>query len=176
MISAVKGHKMQCWRLGKFLVKLFNHCFPPDFRLTQHNKLDSFRQGNLLIQEYAAELMFLFRTVRESSRCEQVDKLWNGLKPMLQKALWLESLDPRTAGWKEVIQVAKRHEIADQIHFGGFSQYQPPSSERGRRQSNYPTWISNWKQEMGNTSKTYPVKPIEKMPDKCKLNEMAMKG
>ncbi|CAA7270134.1 unnamed protein product [Cyclocybe aegerita] len=54
------------WDLPNFLRELFNWCFPPDFRLKQRKKLENFRQGGMLVSEYAHKLDMLFRIVGAS--------------------------------------------------------------------------------------------------------------
>jgi prolyl-tRNA synthetase len=46
----------EAWGLSKFFKKLFNACFPVDFRDKQHEKLESFTQGKHSVQEYVASL------------------------------------------------------------------------------------------------------------------------
>jgi len=64
---------------------------------------------------------FPFETTQEdecigsSTKRERVEKLWNGLRPELQQALWRENLEPQHSTWEQVLRVAERHEIADQI-------------------------------------------------------------
>ncbi|CAA7270376.1 unnamed protein product [Cyclocybe aegerita] len=106
------------WSMKKFLKGLFNYCLPPDFHLKQSRKLEKMTQGNLQVREYVAELLIVFRTLGSSSTRQRVDKLWNGLRVELQRALWRENLDPQTSSWKEVVCVAERHEITDRLVLG----------------------------------------------------------
>jgi hypothetical protein len=107
--------ELKKWKLDKFFIELFNYCFPPDFRLRQGSKLNEFEQKHMRVNEYAAELLVMFRTIGSSTKRERVEKLWNGLRPELQQALWRENLEPQHSTWKQVLRVAERHEIADQI-------------------------------------------------------------
>jgi len=107
--------ELKKWKLNKFFVELFNYCFPPDFRLRQRSKLNDFEQKHMRVSEYAAELLVMFRTIGSSTKRERVEKLWNGLRPELQQALWRENLEPQHSTWKQVLRVAERHEIADRI-------------------------------------------------------------
>ena len=100
------------WDTQKFFTELFNYCFPADFRLKQQKRLDSLRQGNWTVREFANELKLMFRTVGHIEKHEQVLKLWRGLNGPLQRALWIESLDPQLSSWDEVLETAERHERA----------------------------------------------------------------
>ena len=111
MVSMDEGN----WTLEEFLIGIYDHCFPLDFRLKQRKKLDEFRQGNMRVKAYAAELELLFRLVGDINDAQRVDKLWNGLRRELQQALWREGLDFKSSTWDEVIAVATRHEMADRI-------------------------------------------------------------
>ncbi|CAA7268277.1 unnamed protein product [Cyclocybe aegerita] len=101
------------WTMRQFFNELFNYCFPPDFHLKQCARLDGFKQNNMKVTEYAAELMVLFKTIGTSTPCECVEKLWNRLREELQRVLWQENLDPIQSTWAEVVHVAMRHEVAD---------------------------------------------------------------
>jgi hypothetical protein len=103
------------WELKKFFQELFNYCFPVDFRMRQRKVLSRCYQNNQSVKEYASELNELFVTIGFSYKREQVHKLWNGLCPSLQKALWIDKLNPETSSWKRVVRVAKINEIADSI-------------------------------------------------------------
>lgn len=113
--STVISISAESWDRQRFFTELYNYCFPPDFRLRQRKKLESFSQGDMTVAEFAAELMILFRIIGKSTAEQRVDRLWNGLRPELQSALWKEGLDYEQNTWDEVIQVATRYEIAEQI-------------------------------------------------------------
>jgi len=97
----------------KFVIELFNYCFPPDFHLRQCSKMNAFEQKHMHVCEYAAELLVMFHTIGSSTKHERVEKLWKGLWPELQQALWRENLEPQHSTWKQALWVAERHDIAD---------------------------------------------------------------
>ncbi|KAJ3506825.1 hypothetical protein NLJ89_g6649 [Agrocybe chaxingu] len=82
------------WDLPNFLRELFNWCFPPDFRLKQRKRLENFRQGGMLVSEYAHKLDMLFRIVGASSKRQRIDKLWNGLRDRLSEVRVRAGPDP----------------------------------------------------------------------------------
>ncbi|CAA7263787.1 unnamed protein product [Cyclocybe aegerita] len=127
----------QNWTLKDFLKDLFDHCFPPDFRLKQRQKLDNFVQGSRSVTDYANELLNLFRLVGTSDLQQRVDKLWNGLRYELQTALWKENLDYHTSSWAEVIEVAQRHEMADRMEASN-RKHQKTDGEKNGHQEKKP--------------------------------------
>ncbi|RXW16452.1 hypothetical protein EST38_g9404 [Candolleomyces aberdarensis] len=88
------------WELKKFFRELFNYCFPVDFRMRQRKKLNRCFQNDKSVKEYASELNELFVTIGFSDKREPVHKPWTGLRPSLQKALWIDKLNPETSSWK----------------------------------------------------------------------------
>ena len=119
------------WDTQKFFTELFNYCFPADFRLKQQRRLDGLRQGNWTVREFANELKLMFRTVGHIETHEKVMKLWLGLNKPLQRALWIESLDPQLSSWDDVFETAERHERT--LNLGNEQQnlYQGGSSSPG---------------------------------------------
>ncbi|KAH9481337.1 hypothetical protein JR316_0005859 [Psilocybe cubensis] len=113
--STMVSISVDSWDRQRFFTELYNYCFPPDYRLKQRKKLEKFSQGSMTVAEYAAELLILFRIVGKSTPSQRVDRLWNGLKPELQSALWKEGLDYEQNTWDEVIRIATRYEVAHEI-------------------------------------------------------------
>ncbi|KAF4609772.1 hypothetical protein D9613_012054 [Agrocybe pediades] len=103
------------WDRQRFFKELYTYCFPPDFRLRQRRKLESFTQGHHTVHEFAAELTIMFQIIGSFTDSQRVQKLWNGLRPELQSALWREGLDYKANTWDEVIKVAARYEVAAKI-------------------------------------------------------------
>ena len=66
------------WMLKKFIIELFNYCFPIDFCNQQREKLNNFSQGNKSVREYVADLEKMFTIVGADSKHACVVKLFNG--------------------------------------------------------------------------------------------------
>jgi hypothetical protein len=66
--TTVVSMELKKWKLDKFFIELFNYCFPPDFRLRQRSKLNEFEQKHMRVNEYAAELLVMFRTIGSSTK------------------------------------------------------------------------------------------------------------
>jgi hypothetical protein len=101
--------------LEDFFKGLYNYCFPPDYWLKQHRRLDNLTQGSMTVKAFAAEVSLLFRVIGTSNEQQRVDKLWNDLRTELQTALWNEGLDFKEASWDEVVAVVTWHEMANMM-------------------------------------------------------------
>lgn len=103
------------WTLAKNFTGLYDYCFPPNFRLHQWHKLDTFQQWDMPVTEYAAELSLLFRLVGMSTEQVCIDKLGNRLWLSLQTVLWKEGLDFKANSWEDVVTVATKHKMEDHM-------------------------------------------------------------
>ena len=104
------------WMLHEFYVKLFNYCFPIDYRMQMQKKLNRCYQGdNKTITEYAYELQELFNMIGAIPDHEKVIKFWYGVKPVIQKGLWKDNLNPDVSTWEEVVACTEIIEIAENI-------------------------------------------------------------
>ena len=104
------------WTLHDFYVELFNYCFPIDYRMQMRKKLNRCYQGdNKTITEYVYELQELFNMIGAIPDQEKVIKFWYGVKPIIQKGLWRDNLNPDISTWNEVVTKAEVIEIAENI-------------------------------------------------------------
>ncbi|KDQ58861.1 hypothetical protein JAAARDRAFT_90988, partial [Jaapia argillacea MUCL 33604] len=101
------------WSLSKFFKGLFDYCFPKNFRQMQRTELRRCTQGSSLVHEYAHKLLVYFKIIGTIGKSEQVDKLWNGLRCDIQSQLWKAYLNPETASWEKVVEVAEIIEKAE---------------------------------------------------------------
>ncbi|RDB15248.1 hypothetical protein Hypma_004761 [Hypsizygus marmoreus] len=129
------SYQPEKWALKKFFKNLFDYCFPVDFRSQQRKKLLRCYQNDRNVKEYVSELTELFTTIGFISKREKVNKLWYGLRPVLQKALWKERLNPETSKWSTVVRAAEINEIADAVEVGG---------GRGLKKPDHPPTTSNF--------------------------------
>ena len=67
------------WCLREFFRRLFNYCFPVNYRNLQCDKIAAFLQNNLTVREYLHELNQMWNTIGEQSDRLKVDKFWKGL-------------------------------------------------------------------------------------------------
>ncbi|KAF8324732.1 hypothetical protein F5887DRAFT_864533, partial [Amanita rubescens] len=147
------------WDTQKFFTELFNYCFPADFRLKQQKRLDSLRQGNWTVREFANELKLMFRTVGHIEKHEQVLKLWRGLNGPLQRALWIESLDPQLSSWEDVLETAERHERALNLGNEQHNFAQGSNSSRGNGPFRSTSASNNASRRDGNRSRVRRTQP-----------------
>jgi hypothetical protein len=54
-------------------------------------------------------------TVGQMDKCLRIHKLWNGLHPDIQKALWKDKLNPKKSSYNSVLSADELHEVADLI-------------------------------------------------------------
>ena len=103
------------WTLKQFYVELFNHCFPVDYRMQLRKKLAKCHQNDKSVAEYLHELHELFNMIGNVSERDRVLKFWNGSRPVIQKGLWRDNLNPETSSWSEVIAQAEIIEISENV-------------------------------------------------------------
>lgn len=106
------------WSLPDFFAELYNYCFPAEFRGEQLQIARRVLQGNVSVATYARGLEALYTLSgpgpgRGKGLRARVRKLWSGLRPELQDALWRERFDPDTATWEEVVAHAGAAERAE---------------------------------------------------------------
>ena len=132
--------------LKQFYVELFNHCFPVDYRMQLRKKLAKCHQNEKTVAEYLHELHELYNMIGNVSERDRVLKFWNGSRPIIQKGLWRDNLNPETSSWSEVIaqaeiieiseNVAERRDKRTNLALSGGSSSQP--NENQRRSKNRP--------------------------------------
>ncbi|TDL22962.1 hypothetical protein BD410DRAFT_693617, partial [Rickenella mellea] len=66
------------WTLDKFLSKLFDHCFPANFRTEQRLKLNDATQRGRTVREWVLELRNLADCVGDVSERQLVLHFWKG--------------------------------------------------------------------------------------------------
>ncbi|PSR74038.1 hypothetical protein PHLCEN_2v10177, partial [Hermanssonia centrifuga] len=101
------------WDLERFFKGLFDFCFPPDFRTSMHEKLQTYYQGRLSVQEYVCGLEELFMMVGFVSPRDRVLRLWNGMLGSIRDEMYRFGLSPEVSSWDEVVAAATRFELAD---------------------------------------------------------------
>ena len=103
------------WTLDEFYTELFNFCFPLNYRMQMRKKLDRAYQNEKSVSEYAHELEELFNMIGSIDEREQVVKFWKGCKPVIQRALWRDGLNPDVSSWDEVTCKAEIIEISENV-------------------------------------------------------------
>src|SRR5271170_5599913 len=84
--------------------------------MQMRKKLNRCYQGdNKTITEYAYELQELFNMIGAIPEHEKVIKFWYGVKPIIQKGLWRDNLNPDVSTWEEVVTRAEIIEIAENV-------------------------------------------------------------
>jgi hypothetical protein len=119
------------WTVPQFYRELFNYCFPVDYRMQLRRTLARCHQNDRSIAEYTHELQELFNMIGDIPAQDQVIKFWNGAKPMIQKELWKNNLNPEVSSWRKVVSRAEIIEIAEGV-----------AERRDRKQgpSSQPLW------------------------------------
>jgi len=118
------------WRLREFFKRLFNFCFPVNYRNLQRDKIAVFVQNNLTVREYLHELNEMWNTIGERNDRLKVDKFWKGLRKDFQRDLWKDKLNPEVSTLKEVVAAAEVIEISRSV-MPGFK-----DTKHGRRPEN----------------------------------------
>jgi len=126
------------WTLNEFYTELFNFCFPLNYRMQMRKKLDRAYQNEKSVSEYAHELEELFNMIGSIDEREQVVKFWKGCKPIIQKALWRDGLNPDVSSWDEVTCKAEIIEISENITESRDKKGGDSSSKKGGNNSNPP--------------------------------------
>ncbi|KJA18029.1 hypothetical protein HYPSUDRAFT_101248, partial [Hypholoma sublateritium FD-334 SS-4] len=106
------GADFDQWTLQEFYEKLFDYCFPVDYRAKQRAELNRLFQNSKTVLEYKYELEEKFNILSEFSDQQKVVKLWYGLRRSIQQGLWHAGLDPESSSWDEVVHHAERREIS----------------------------------------------------------------
>ena len=103
------------WSLRQFYNELFNYCFPVDYRMQLRRKLARCHQNDKTVAEYTHELNELFNMIGDIPERDQVIKFWNGSRPIIQKGLWRDNLNPEISLWAHVVAQAEIIEISENV-------------------------------------------------------------
>ena len=103
------------WTLTRFYDELFNYCFPVDYRLQLRKNLARCHQNEKSVAEFTHELNELFNMIGDISERDMVLKFWNGSRPVIQKGLWRDNLNPETSSWVRVTAQAEIIEISENV-------------------------------------------------------------
>ena len=130
------------WSLDDLFQGLFNYCFPANYRIKMHAKLEKLVQSHdQSVIQYVYELEELFNLIGNISEGDRVIKLWNGLRYEYQSALWRDRLHPEVSSWDDVVAQAETIEISRNISTQhkqydrreGTTKTHPSSSKRERK-------------------------------------------
>ena len=103
------------WTLREFYDELFNYCFPVDYRMQLRKELARCHQKDKSVSEYTHELHELFNMIGNIPERDRVLKFWNGSRPIIQKGLWRDNLNPETSSWDKVTAQAEIIEISEGV-------------------------------------------------------------
>ena len=103
------------WTLRQFYDELFNYCFPVDYRMQLRRTLARMHQNEKTVAEYTHELYELFNMIGDVPERDRVLKFWNGSRPIIQKGLWRDNLNPETSSWDRVVAQAEIIEISEGV-------------------------------------------------------------
>lgn len=103
------------WSLSMFYDELFNYCFPVDYRMQLRKTLARCHQNDKSVAEYTHELNELFNMIGDIPERDKVLKFWNGSRPIIQKGLWRDNLNPETSSWARVLAQAEIIEISENV-------------------------------------------------------------
>ena len=101
------------WTIISMYTTLFNHIFPMDFRVNCRTCFNALSQGSKTVTEFVFELEELADLIGDVSERERVTRLWYGLRPSLQSALWRDQLHPEMSSWEKVIDHALYIELSE---------------------------------------------------------------
>ncbi|KAL0954707.1 hypothetical protein HGRIS_003656 [Hohenbuehelia grisea] len=108
----------RAWDLKKFFLKLYDHCFPPNFHQLQCDKLRTCCQGKCTVGDFMAELNELFMLIGSILKTEQAVKYCEGLNPEIYAQLMLENLHAETTSLKRLHRRAQVVEVIMQVAAG----------------------------------------------------------
>ncbi|KAF8800028.1 hypothetical protein BYT27DRAFT_7217359 [Phlegmacium glaucopus] len=103
------------WTLPQFYTELFNYCFPIDYRMQMRRALARCHQNEKSVAEYVHELQELFNMIGDIPEQDKVIKFWNSARPVIQKGLWRDNLNPEISSWDEVVSQAEVIEISENV-------------------------------------------------------------
>ena len=83
--------------------------------MQMQKKLKCYQGDNKTITEYVYELQELFNMIRAIPDRNKVIQFWYGIKPIIQKGLWRDNLNPDMSTWEEVVSRAEIIEIMENI-------------------------------------------------------------
>ncbi|KAF5341847.1 hypothetical protein D9611_001722 [Ephemerocybe angulata] len=101
------------WTLAEVFEEMFNYIFPPDFRLGVRRKIDSMQQGNRSVNDYVHAMEEQYNLLGNYDEVDRVVHLFEGFKPSMQSALWMDRLHPEKSTWDEVVEGARIIELAE---------------------------------------------------------------
>ncbi|KAG1793840.1 uncharacterized protein HD556DRAFT_1476184 [Suillus plorans] len=119
------------WRLREFFTKLFNYCFPVNFRMEQRAKLNKCYQNTKSVREYVYELSELWNMIGDVEERQKVSRFWTGLSPSIQAELWKKELNPESSSFREVRNAAEIIEIAHSVPIHRRDKEKPTSGSGG---------------------------------------------
>ncbi|KAJ7654896.1 hypothetical protein B0H17DRAFT_1214189 [Mycena rosella] len=99
------------WTLKRFLIELFEFCFPVDFRNSQRKRLNRCFQNGQRVAEHVAEWGLIYNTIGLPDDQEKVVKLFNSFTYPIQAEIRRKDLDPEENSWDDIIKVAEKAEI-----------------------------------------------------------------
>ncbi|KAF9470906.1 hypothetical protein BDN70DRAFT_820718, partial [Pholiota conissans] len=88
--------------LQEFFDKLFDYCFPINYRTEVRKKLERTYQNNRPVMAYVHEIEELFNLLGTIDERQRVEKLWDGLKPSIQGRLYRDHLHPDRSSWDDI--------------------------------------------------------------------------
>lgn len=106
------------WNLRQFFEQLFDYCFPVNYRAEQRNKLEHCHQKDRKVSAYVHELEELYNMIGTTDYRGKVVKLWDGLRPSIQKELYRSGYNPDLSSWDDVVHYAEIIELSHGIAHG----------------------------------------------------------
>jgi hypothetical protein len=103
------------WDLKQFFEELFNYCFPINYRMKQRECLRRCYQNFRTVSEFIYELEEIINMIRLVDECEKVIRLWDGLRPVIQKGLWRDGYNPEVSNWEEIKHAAQKIELSEEV-------------------------------------------------------------
>lgn len=95
------------WDLKTFYSQLFDFCFPPNYQMNLHDRLDkTIQQSDHSVIQYAYNILEIFGMLGNITAKDQVLKLWKGFKLEIQEGLWRDKLNPDHDTWNKILDQA----------------------------------------------------------------------
>jgi hypothetical protein len=105
----------ESWDLKHFFIRLFEFCFPVDFRNGQRKHLSRCFQGAKDVAAHIAEWSEIYNTIGLEDTQEKIVMLFNSFTYPIQTEIYRKGFDPEVATWDEIVKAANAAEILVKI-------------------------------------------------------------
>ncbi|QRW22397.1 hypothetical protein RhiXN_09984 [Rhizoctonia solani] len=107
------------YSMESIYVRLYDYCFPPDFKDDMRKLYNEKKQGDLGVQDYFAKLACLQRRLREVTDHQHVLRVWDGAAQYIKVGWALKGMRPEATTCKTlqetVLDIERAHKYKQSI-------------------------------------------------------------